>query len=107
MAGLSEAQLKLNRGIWASAVGRIGGYNRIGLVRSVNKRIQQGRACVLFPYIRNCLLAALMLFWTDLSTDGILEGKAIIYFSGVLGIHPYKLVYRTAYDYTPYLSALL
>lgn len=37
----------------------------------------------------------------------MLEGKAIVHFSGVLGIHPYKLAYRTAYDYTPYLSALL
>jgi hypothetical protein len=25
----------------------------------------------------------------------------------VLGIHPYELAYRTVYDYTPYLSALL
>jgi hypothetical protein len=49
----------------------------------------------------------LVMFWTDLSTDGVLEGKAIIHFSGVLGIHPYELAYRTAYDYTPYLSALL
>jgi hypothetical protein len=38
---------------------------------------------------------------------GVLEGKAIVYFSEVLGIHPYQLAYRTAYDYTPYLSALL
>jgi hypothetical protein len=44
---------------------------------------------------------------TDLSTDGAMESKAIAHFSGVLGIHPYELAYRTAYDYTPYLSALL
>jgi hypothetical protein len=37
----------------------------------------------------------------------VLEGKAIIHFSGVLGIHPYELAYRTAYDYTPYLAALM
>jgi hypothetical protein len=49
----------------------------------------------------------LVLFWTDVSTDGILESKAIVHFSGVLGIHPYELAYRTAYDYTPYLAALL
>jgi hypothetical protein len=48
-----------------------------------------------------------VLFWTDLSTDGMLERKAIIHFSGVLGIYLYELAYRTAYDYTPYLSALL
>jgi hypothetical protein len=47
------------------------------------------------------------MFWIDLSTDGVLEGKAIIHFSGVLGIHPYELAYVTAYDYTLYLSALL
>jgi hypothetical protein len=47
------------------------------------------------------------MFWTDLSTDGVLESKAIVYFSGVLGIYPYELAYRTAYDYTPYLLALL
>jgi hypothetical protein len=49
----------------------------------------------------------LVMFWTDLSADGVLEGKAIIHFSGVLGIHSYKLAYRTASDYTLYLSALL
>ena len=47
------------------------------------------------------------MFWTDMSADGVLEGKAIIHFSEVLGIHPYELAYQTAYDSTPYLSALL
>lgn len=37
----------------------------------------------------------------------MLERKAIVHFFGVLGIHPYELAYRTAYAYTPYLSALL
>jgi hypothetical protein len=32
---------------------------------------------------------------------------AIVHFSGVLGIHPRELMYRSAYDYTPYLSALI
>ena len=49
----------------------------------------------------------LVMFWMDLSTDGLLEGKAIIHFSGVIGIHPSELAYRTAYDYTPYLAALI
>ncbi|KAF1828630.1 hypothetical protein BDW02DRAFT_484838, partial [Decorospora gaudefroyi] len=49
----------------------------------------------------------LVMFWTDLSTDGLLEGKAIVHFSGVLGIHPCELANRTAYDYTPYLAALM
>jgi hypothetical protein len=47
------------------------------------------------------------MFWTDLSADSVLEGKAIIHFSRVLGIHPYELAYCTAYDYTLNLSALL
>jgi hypothetical protein len=47
------------------------------------------------------------MFWTDLSTNGVLENKAIVYFSGVLGIYLYELVYCTAYDYMLYLLALL
>jgi hypothetical protein len=57
--------------------------------------------------ISEAVFQLLVMFWTDLSTDGVLEGKAIIYFSGVLGIHPYELAYCTAYDYIPYLSPLL
>jgi hypothetical protein len=57
--------------------------------------------------ISETVFQLLVMFWTDLSTDGVLESKAIVHFSGVLGIHPYELAYRTAYDYTPYLSALL
>ncbi|PVH90622.1 hypothetical protein DM02DRAFT_636685 [Periconia macrospinosa] len=49
----------------------------------------------------------LALFWTDTSIDDESGGKAIAHFSGVLGIHPYKLTLHTAYDYTPYLSALI
>jgi hypothetical protein len=60
-----------------------------------------------FSRISETIFQLLVLFWTDLSTDGMLESKAIVHFSGVLGIHPYELAYRTAYDYTPYLSALL
>jgi hypothetical protein len=56
--------------------------------------------------ISETVFQLLVLFQTDLSTDGISESKAIVHFSGVLGIHPYQLAYRTAYDYTPYLSAL-
>ena len=49
----------------------------------------------------------LVLFWTDTSIDGDPGAKAVIHFSGVLVIHPYKLTLRTAYDYTPYLSAMI
>jgi hypothetical protein len=47
------------------------------------------------------------MFWTDLSTNGVLESKVIVYFSRVLDIYPYKLAYYTAYNYTLYLLALL
>jgi hypothetical protein len=57
--------------------------------------------------ISETVFQLLVMFWTDLSANSVLEGKAIIHFSGVLGIYPYKLAYRTAYDYTPNLSALL
>ena len=53
------------------------------------------------------LFQLMMMFWTDTCTDGSFRHKAIVHFSGVLGIHPYELVYRTAYSYTPYLSALI
>jgi hypothetical protein len=53
------------------------------------------------------LFQLLAMFWTDVSTNGPVEGKAIVHFSGVLGIHPHELAFRTAYDYTPYLSALI
>jgi hypothetical protein len=36
-----------------------------------------------------------------------MERNAIVHFSGVLGIYPTELAFRTAYDYTPYLSALI
>ena len=53
------------------------------------------------------LFQLIAMFWTDVSTDGPVKGKFIVHFSGVLGIHPYELAFRTAYDYTPYLSALI
>jgi hypothetical protein len=51
----------------------------------------------------------LVLFWTDNDTysDCIREARAIIYFSGVLGIHPLELAYCSAYDYLLTLSALI
>ncbi len=53
------------------------------------------------------LFQLIMMFWTDLSTNGSFCRNAIVHFSGVLGIHPYELAYRGAYDYTPFLSALI
>lgn len=63
------------------------------------------------PPLSSCILETifrpLVLFWTDTSINGDPGTKAVIHFSGVLGVHPYKLTLRTAYDYTPYLSALI
>jgi hypothetical protein len=59
------------------------------------------------PCILETILRLLVLFWTDTSIDGDSGAKAVIHLSGVLGTHPYNLTLRTAYDYTPYLSALV
>jgi hypothetical protein len=58
-------------------------------------------------HILETIFRLLVLFWTDTLIDGDLGAKALIHFSGVLGINPYKLTLRTAYGYTPYLSALI
>jgi hypothetical protein len=60
-----------------------------------------------FSVIVENLFQLMMMFWTDLSANGSFRHNAIVHFSGVLGIHPYELAYRGAYDYTPYLSALI
>jgi hypothetical protein len=49
----------------------------------------------------------LVLFWMDVATDGTMETKAVLHFSGVLGIYPNELAFRKAYDYTSYLSAMI
>jgi hypothetical protein len=53
------------------------------------------------------LFQLFVMFWTDLSPDGMMHRNAIVHFSGVLGIHPTELCFRRPYDYTPYLSALI
>jgi hypothetical protein len=61
------------------------------------------------PPLSSCILETILRllvpFWTDTSIDGDPGAKAVIHFSGVLGIHLYKLHLRTAYDYTPYPQA--
>jgi hypothetical protein len=59
------------------------------------------------PALLEALYRLLVLFWTDSSSSSRLESKAIVNFSGVLGVHPLQLAYRSAYDYTPYLAALI
>lgn len=57
-----------------------------------------------------CLEAIFQLFvtfWTEVPPDGDLESTAIARFSGILGVHPTEFNFRTAYTYTPRLSALI
>jgi hypothetical protein len=53
------------------------------------------------------LFQLLVMFWTDISSDGKMHRNAIVHFSGVLGINPTELCFKKPYDYTPYLSALI
>jgi antitoxin component of RelBE/YafQ-DinJ toxin-antitoxin module len=87
---LSDAQVHTMESVWSDLI-----FKESGKPESATSSMSE------------TVFQLLVLFWTDLSTDGILESKAIVHFSGVLGIHPYELAYRTAYDYTPYLAALL
>jgi hypothetical protein len=48
-----------------------------------------------------------ILFWTERPKDTNLESTAVAQFSGVLEIHPVEHAFRRAYDYTPFLSALI
>ena len=57
-----------------------------------------------------CLEALFQFFvtlWTESPADGEVEHTAVARFSGVLGIHPTELNFRTAYTYTPLLSAMI
>jgi hypothetical protein len=72
-------------------------------------RVEEGDLTFPSLKLQEAVLHLLALFWTDTAADTstIIEGKAVIHFSGVLGIHPLRLAYRTAYDYTPTLSAII
>ncbi|KAK5073398.1 hypothetical protein LTR70_010298 [Exophiala xenobiotica] len=59
-------------------------------------------------HLQEKLFQFFIMLWTDISHDGGFERSIIVHFSGVLGIHPsQELAYRSAYDYTPFLSALI
>lgn len=46
-------------------------------------------------------------FWTDISTTSITSSLPLVYFSGILGIQPKGLAFRTPYLYTPILAGLV
>lgn len=48
-----------------------------------------------------------MTFWTLRSPTRDLSASTLIHFTSVLGIHRHALSYRSAYSYTPVLSALI
>lgn len=71
-------------------------------------KAEKGRSLNSMPSkVYESLFQLLVMFWTDTSFDGNMERNAMVNFSGVLGIHPTELRFRRAYDYTPYVSALL
>lgn len=57
--------------------------------------------------LSEALLQLSMMFWTYQSQDGTMASSTIVHFAAVLGIHPSSLAYRSAYDYTPDLAALV
>ena len=56
---------------------------------------------------QECLFQLFVMFWTDNIYTKPLEQSPIVHFSGVLGVHPHELAYRSAYDYTTFLAALI
>jgi hypothetical protein len=59
-----------------------------------------------FDALTENLFQLIAIFWTDISKDGRMELNAVVHFTGVLGIHPQELAFRTAYGFTPTLAAL-
>ena len=59
------------------------------------------------PELLEVLFQLFVTFWTEVPSNGDSEACALSNFSGVLGIHPGEYVFRRAYDYTPFLSALI
>ena len=74
--------------------------------RSIAK-LQAERTDLIPASLIELVFQLFVLFWTDVAADGAMETKAVVHFSGVLGIHPNELAFRSAYDYTPYLSAMI
>ena len=78
------------------------------MLQDVSARTPEDREPTQIP--EDCLELLFQLFvalWTDTPTDGNLDNTAIARFSGLLGIHPTEHAFRRAYDYTPFLSALI
>lgn len=61
----------------------------------------------ILPPLLEHLFQFFVMLWTESVNHDVLERNPVVHFPGVLGIHPHDLVYRRAYDYTPYLAALI
>ncbi|PWI64550.1 hypothetical protein PCL_09563 [Purpureocillium lilacinum] len=48
-----------------------------------------------------------MMFWTHQCQTGVLDSSTLVHFTAVMGIHRTSLAYRSAYNYTPSLAALM
>ncbi|OBT97665.1 hypothetical protein VE01_04423 [Pseudogymnoascus verrucosus] len=57
--------------------------------------------------LAEALLQLSITFWTFRSTTGDLAPAVLVHFTGVLGVHRRALAYKSAYSYTPMLSALI
>ncbi|KFZ18998.1 hypothetical protein V502_03895 [Pseudogymnoascus sp. VKM F-4520 (FW-2644)] len=58
-------------------------------------------------HLSETLLQLSVCFWTFRSTSGNMYESAVVHFTTVMGVHRQALSYRTAYTYTPTLSALV
>ena len=95
---LTEEQCRQMDSVWS------GFTNLPGSLNSQADHVQS--ATNLAALIEN-LYQLMAMFWTDTSLHTDTYQSAVVHYSGVLGIHPYELAFRDAYDYTPYLSALI
>ncbi|OBT48771.1 hypothetical protein VE00_00842 [Pseudogymnoascus sp. WSF 3629] len=59
------------------------------------------------PRLTEALFQVSMTFWTFRSTTGNLAPSVLVHFTSVLGVHRRALAYKSAYSYTPMLSALI
>ncbi|KAK7178263.1 hypothetical protein PSPO01_15690 [Paraphaeosphaeria sporulosa] len=76
-------------------------------VRRAVAKLQAGSTTPALAPFLELVFQLSLLFWIDVATDGVMETKAVVHFSGVLGIHPNELAFRSAYNYTPYSLATI
>ena len=62
---------------------------------------------VQLQHLSETLLQLSICFWTFRSASGDMYESAVVHFTTVMGVHRQALSYRTAYTYTPTLSALV